>query len=134
MYHHNDGFEDMFKSDVYEDYGVSINDTKDWVFQNGFSKGDVIFVIGPKNIKVGDVIIFNAGAQYPLIHRVIKADDTYSTKGDNYKTNARQLNSEKVIDENQIIGKALFKIPFVGWIKLIFFEGNRPSNERGFCN
>jgi signal peptidase I len=133
MYHHDNGFENTFESDVYSDYGLSLDDTSNWIFQNGFSKGDVIFVVAAKNIEVGDVIIFNAGAQYPLIHRVVGADDSYSTKGDNYKTNDKQLNGEKSISEEQLIGKALFKVPFIGWTKLIFFERGRDPRERGFC-
>jgi len=133
MYHHEDGFENTFESDVYEDYGIFINNTGNWIFQNGFNKGDVIFVVGAKNVEVGDVIIFNGGAQHPLIHRVVEADGGYSTKGDNYKTNTKQLSSEKDISEDQVIGKALFKVPFIGWAKLIFFEGGRSPRERGLC-
>ena len=134
MYHHEDGFGNTFESDIYGDYGISIEDTSNWIFQNGFSKGDVIFVVGAKNINVGDVIIFNGGAQHPLIHRVVEANDSYATKGDNYKTNTRQLDNEKNISEEQLIGKALFKIPFVGWAKLIFFESSRSPRERGLCD
>ena len=134
MYHHENGFEKIFESSVYSNYGINLEDSDDWIFQSGFSKGDVIFVIGAKNVEIGDVIIFNGGAQYPLIHRVIGNGNSYSTKGDNYKTNSRQLNSEKNIPENQLIGKALFKIPFIGWAKLIFFEGGRNPNERGMCS
>jgi len=133
MYHHENGFERTFESDVYENNDLSLEDTGNWIFQNGFSKGDVIFVIGAKNVEIGDVIIFNAGAQYPLIHRVISTDPI-STKGDNYKTNSQQLGVEKNISEEQLVGKALFKIPFVGWAKLIFFEGARDPRERGLCN
>ena len=133
MYHYENGFEQTLESSVYEDFGISLEDTKNWVFQNGFSKGDVIFVVGVDEPEVGDVIIFNAGAQYPLIHRVVEDGDKFSTKGDNYKTNSRQLNSEKDISEDQIIGKALFRVPFVGWAKLVFYEGGRPSNNRGLC-
>ena len=133
MYNHEDWFEKIFESPIYEDYGISLGDTWNWVFQNGFSKGDVIFVVGAKNIEVGDVIIFDGGMQHPLIHRVVGVGDSYATKGDNYKTNSKQLSSEKNISEDQIIGKALFKVPFVGWIKLIFFEGGRSSSDRGFC-
>ena len=134
MYHHDAGFENTFESDVYGDYRLSLADTGNWIFQNGFSKGDVIFVVGTKNVEVGDVIIFNGGAQHPLIHRVVEVDGDYATKGDNYKTNSRQLNSEKSISEDQLIGKALFKVPFVGWAKLIFFEGGRSANNKGLCN
>ena len=134
MYHHEDGFERTFESSVYEDYGLSLSDTIGWDFQNGFSKGDVIFVVGSKDIEVGDVIIFNGGARYPLIHRVVEAEETYATKGDNYKTNALQLNSEKKISEDQLVGRALFKVPFIGWAKLIFFEAGRSPRDRGFCS
>ena len=133
MYHHEAGFDKTFESDVYGDYGISIEDTKNWIFQNGFNKGDVIFVVGAKNVEIGDVIIFNAGAQHPLIHRVIEADNDYSTKGDNYITNPEQLNSERSISEDQFVGKALFKVPFVGWAKLIFFESGRSARDRGLC-
>ena len=133
MYHHEAGFEKTFESPVYESFGISLEDAGNWIFQNGFSKGDVIFVVGVDEPKVGDVIVFEGGAKYPLIHRVVEDGETYSTKGDNYKTNSKQLNSEKSISKEQIIGKALFKVPFVGWAKLIFFEGGRNPSERWLC-
>jgi hypothetical protein len=134
MYHHEDGFERTFESPVYGDNGIDIGDTGEWDFQNGFSKGDVIFVVGAGTPEIGDVIIFNGGARYPLIHRVIGDTGTsYATKGDNYKTNYRQLESEKNISEDQLIGKALFRIPAIGWAKLIFFEAGRSSRDRGMC-
>ncbi|MDH3353151.1 MAG: signal peptidase I [Nanoarchaeota archaeon] len=134
MYHHEDGFEKTFESPVYENHNVSIEDTKNWIFQNGFSKGDVIFVVEAKDIKIGDVIIFNGGTTHPLIHRVIKTGDYYETKGDNDKTNMVQLAQEKYISENQLVGKALFKVPFIGWAKLIFFEGKQNPRNRGLCS
>ncbi len=133
MHHHANGFAKSFKSPVYEKYGLSLSDTKNWAFQNGLNKGDVIFVVGAKKIKIGDIIIFNAGIRYPIIHRVIRANGTYSTKGDNDVTNYEQLPMEKNILKNQILGKALFRIPYIGWIKLIFYEPLRPIEERGIC-
>ena len=59
MYHHDPGFENTFSSSVYGNYDIELEDTDNWVFQNGFSKGDIIFVVGAKNIEIGDVIIFN---------------------------------------------------------------------------
>ena len=134
MYHHEDGFDKILEtSDIYLENGITINDTADWDFQNGFSKGDVMFIVGAKNIKEGDVIVFNAGTTHPLIHRVIRARETYSTKGDNYKTNSGQLQAETKIMNEQILGKALFKIPAIGWAKLILFEWNKSPNSRGLC-
>jgi len=139
MYHQEDGFDSVFSgSDVYGDYGLNLLDTGNWIFQNGFNKGDVIFVVGAKNIEIGDVIIFNAGRELPIIHRVIEiGDDYYATKGDNNDRDERvegQLNEEKHISEDQILGKALFKVPFIGWAKLIFIEFGKSSKERGFCD
>ncbi|MDP2947530.1 MAG: hypothetical protein Q8N88_05440 [Nanoarchaeota archaeon] len=134
MHHYENGFEKIFEtSEVYAKNNISLKDTGNWIFQDGFNKGDIIFVVGADNIEVGDVIIFEAGARYPLIHRIVNIDENYQTKGDNYMTNSKQLSVEKKISENQVLGKALFRIPYAGWIKLIFFEFGRSSNERGFC-
>lgn len=133
MYHYEDGLNQTFESSVYGDYGLSLENSTGWDFQNGFSKGDVIFVVGAENVEIGDIVIFNAGARHPLIHRLVKAGDSYSTKGDNYKTNYRQLEVEKNISQDQLVGKALFRVPFIGWAKLIFFEGGRNSRDRGMC-
>jgi hypothetical protein len=133
MYHHDPGFENTFSSSVYEKYGIILEDSENWIFQNGFSKGDIIFVVGAKNIEIGDVVIFNGGEKHPLIHRVVKTGDNYATKGDNYKTNTNQLTAEKNISEDQLVGKALFRIPAVGWAKLIFFEAGRDDRNKGMC-
>lgn len=134
MHHYDSGFEKIFEtSDVYRNNNITLEETENWVFQNGFNKGDVIFVVGAEKIKAGDVIIFNGGARYPLIHRVVSADEEYATKGDNYKTNPTQLSVEKEISKDQILGKALFRIPHIGWAKLIFFEFRKSPNERGLC-
>jgi len=89
-------------------------------FDNGFRKGDLMIIIGKKasNLKIGDVIIFNAGRTNPVIHRVI-ALNPIQTKGDH---NSGQLSEEKSINENQIIGVAVARVPYVGWVKLFFFE------------
>jgi len=133
MHHPDGGFEKILENDIYADNGISIEDTVGWVFPSGFSKGDVIFVVGDDEPEVGDVIIFNGGASHPLIHRVIDTDGALGTKGDNYITNTGQLPAEKAISQDQIIGKAIFRVPFIGWAKLIFFEWGRPSSQRGMC-
>jgi signal peptidase I len=137
MYHHDDGFNLSFtSSSVYDKYNITIDDTSNWDFQNGFSKGDIIFVVGikPDKVKVGDVVIFEAGARYPLIHRLVDADEPFATKGDNDITNTRQLENEKSINADQLMGKALFRVRGLGWIKLIFYEPLRSSYNRGFCS
>jgi len=44
-----------------------------------------------------------------------------------------QLPSEKEITEDKLIGKAIFKVPAIGWAKLIFFEAGRNQGSRGLC-
>ncbi|MBU0894478.1 MAG: signal peptidase I [Nanoarchaeota archaeon] len=144
MYHSGNLFSDFDswwqKHDTkYEPFVIEKLEFQNYKFKNGFNKGDILFVIGikPEKIKLGDVIIFNANKQNPLIHRVIsiKTDSNgkkiFSTIGDN---NNGQLSIEKNINEDQLIGKAIFKLaPYAGWGKLIFFESFRPESEKGFC-
>lgn len=130
----------------YTELGINKQEFEKYKFSNGFNKGDILFIVGvnTKNIKIGDVIIFNANKKNPLIHRVIgitvdsqTGERIFSTIGDN---NNGQLSIEKTIYEDQIIGKAIFKIaPYLGWGKLIIFEfakeidGNPTTNFEGFC-
>lgn len=122
----------------YLNYEIEKDDFVDFIFKNGFDKGDILFIIKakPEKLKIGDIIIFNAGQQNPVIHRIISienqnGDYIFSTMGDN---NNGQLSIEKNIKEEQLMGKAIFKIaPYVGWGKLIFFEGAKSVSERGFC-
>lgn len=109
------------KGSWYEERDISIGEAESWPLRTGFDKGDIMIVYGRFEPKVGDVIIFNANTQHPIIHRIIniKPDGTLETKGDN---NNAQLPIEKNISENSIIGKAVFRIPKLGWLKLIFVE------------
>jgi hypothetical protein len=88
--------------------------------KNGFRKGDLIIIIGKahEKIKEGDVLIFVANRVHPIIHRVISTNPL-ATKGDH---NSGQLPEEKNIQENQLVGVAVAKVPYVGWIKLFFVE------------
>ena len=131
--YHSESLDQIVGSNLYSQYGISINNTSDWVLKNGFTKGDIIFVLGPNNLKVGDVIIFATNqTPNPIIHRVvnINTDGTYATKGDH---NNGFLSYEKSISKEQILGKAVFKVPVIGWIKLIFFDWKKPIDQRGFC-
>jgi hypothetical protein len=111
---------------------------KSFIFKKGFNKGDILFIIGanPEKLKVGDVIIFNAGQRNPIIHRIIDIDENngeriFSTIGDN---NNGQISFEKNIVSEQMMGKAVFKLaPYLGWGKLIFFEHKKNPSDRGFC-
>ena len=130
--YHSDSLEEVLQNPIYASNGITLEDTSDWSFKRGMNKGDIIFVIGPKNPEVGDVVIFNGGVAHPIIHRVIvDTTNKISTKGDH---NTGMLSIEQDIDKDKLIGKALFRIPYVGWLKLIFFEFSRSAEEKGLCS
>jgi len=122
----------------YSELNISKQGFEDFIFKKGFNKGDILFVIGtkPEKLKIGDVIIFNANQQNPVIHRIIdikqnNGEYIFSTIGDN---NNGQLFFEQNIQEDQIVGKSVFRlVPYLGWVKLVFFETQKPVSERGFC-
>lgn len=122
----------------YFKFGLTQKDFLSFPFKKGFNKGDILFITKgtPENIEVGDIIIFDVNYKNPIIHRVIKITKEnenyiFSTLGDN---NQGQLSFETEISQNQIIGKAQANIlPYVGWVKLIFFEHLKSPDQRGFC-
>ena len=123
----------------YSMFEIEKSDFLDFRFEKGMNKGDILFVIGtnPNRLKIGDVIIFNANQRNPIIHRIVEIknennEKIFSTIGDN---NNGQLSFEKDIKAEEILGKPIVKIaPYLGWIKLVFFEGSKPQSERGFCD
>ena len=148
MYHSNDIFSNFNlwyqRHEIkYSSLNISEQQFSKFSLTNGFSKGDILFVTGvkPQNIKIGDVIIFNSLVQStPVIHRVINItyeNGTYffSTEGDNNNGQLQEPYSnvdETHINQNQIIGKANFiLVPYIGWIKLVFYESQNP--DKGFC-
>ncbi len=108
-------------------YSISKEKFKEYSFNNGFNKGDIMVLYGtePKNIKMGDVIVFvNKENGDPIIHRVIVISTTetgyvYTTKGDHNNDSGA---IDKSIAEDAVIGKAVVRIPLLGWIKIIFVQ------------
>ncbi len=141
-----DGWYTTHESKYFE-LGITKSEFQNFIFRRGFSKGDILFIVGanPDKLKVGDIIAFKSGTRnIPVIHRIIEIKEEnekriFTTIGDNNakvlipSNNAGQVD-ETSIQENQIVGKAVFRItPCLGWIKLIFFEGSKPVSERGLC-
>ena len=87
----------------------------------GITAEELVKQFGLKNYdyKIGEVIIFKVeGQKMPIIHRVIFSNETtFSTKGDH---NNAQWPYEETIRQEQILGKAIGRIPKIGWIKLFF--------------
>ncbi len=144
MYHEGNFFSDYdewweHSSSKYSPFGIDKEEFKKFIFKDGFNKGDILFILGtkPEKLKIGDTIIFNAGQRNPVIHRIIKINEVdgeyiFSTIGDH---NSGQLQEEISINENQIVGRAAFKLaPYIGWGKLIFFEYKQPQINKGFCD
>jgi signal peptidase I len=131
--YHRQPLENILEDPIYDYYGINSEDSENWKFQKGFTKGDIIFSIRPKNVKVGDVIIFDSGksdVRYPIIHRVLRAEESFTTKGDN---NEGLLVYEKEIPRENVLAKSLFRIPYVGWIKLALVDWRKSPENRGFC-
>ena len=119
--------------DFYEDINISYERFETFPFDDGFNKGDVIFLKGeqPSNIEIGDVLVFKAEDpnSYPIIHRVVKkhqldnGEFVFETKGDH---NAAQIRSNSIneynITEEDIIGIGTVRVPFVGYLKIWFVD------------
>lgn len=126
--HHEGSFDQWYSlhGSWYAANNISLEEIKTWPWLNGLDKGDLIIVRRLKDYsyKKGDVIIFKTEQQKtPTIHRIVKIEKNgslfFSTKGD---YNDGQLPYEISIKKEQIIGKAIARIPKVGWIKLFFVE------------
>jgi len=112
---------EIMQSDLYENYKIDEETFKTYPFTNGFNKGDLMVLISPKNAKQGDVIVYAADRADPIIHRAVKVFDndgkTFSTKGDH---NCASAPFEDAIPESHVLGKAVLRVPYLGWVKLGF--------------
>lgn len=117
---HNGYFDDWWErqGSWYEKKGISKEVFQTFDMKNGFSKGDIIFLKGKESFEIGDIIVFTANSNNPIIHRVVaKNEDVYQTKGDANSDSSESL-GETSITNARIIGKALFRVPYLGWIKV----------------
>lgn len=138
---HRQGFDEwwMLHQDQYLQYNITRQQFTGFPLSNGFNKGDIIFLLGVDEDEIvqGDVIVFWGGKAYPIIHRAIAVhmDGTtryFETKGDNNLgqiVNPPYLDERKVLYERPcadqkdgtcdvVLGRALFRIPLLGWVKI----------------
>jgi len=105
----------------YIDHGISRVDFEDYIIHNGFNKGDVIILRGKQDYSLGDIVVYQSSfASYPVIHRVTYINDSENTlivKGDN-----NDSPDPYDVDYDLIEGVAAFKIPYIGWVKILFTE------------
>jgi len=107
----------------YDERGITQDQFETFMFPNGFNKGDIIIIYGQdtKNLKIGDVIVFQSTARIePIIHRIIQIENgEFTTKGDH---NPIVGPIDQGITEKTILGKGVFRIPYLGWIKIWFVD------------
>ena len=127
---HEGNFDSWWESqgDWYLARGIAKENFSQYRFKNGFNKGDIMFLKGSSlnDIGVGDVIVFDGNLKDPIIHRVVRKyaeNDAYflQTKGDHNRDSNIGLKEDK-IGEERVIGKAFFRIPFLGWVKILAVE------------
>jgi len=110
--------------ELYKVYDIDKEEFSTYKFKNGFYKGDVIVLGRFGDSEVGDVLVYKSYTHnYPIIHRVIyinDEDNTFQFKGDNGETN--KVPDSGMVEEDQLLGRALFKIPYVGWLKIAFTD------------
>lgn len=112
------------QKDFYTSYNISKERFSDFPLANGINTGDIIVLTGPPagKIKLGDIIVFTKSGPEPIIHRTVRKwerdnESYFETKGDN---NARVTSIDKSIHEDNVLGKAVFRIPFLGYVKIWF--------------
>jgi len=116
----------------YEGRGISKQQFQTFPFPDGFRKGDVIILwrANQNNLAVGDILVFQSIKVQPLIHRVVRVwqEDGqyfYQTKGDHNQNSYSALRETKISAE-RIYGQGLFRIPYLGWLKIIFVDAVKP--------
>ncbi len=127
MEHDGMGFDSWWESNKgwYLQNGISQSDLEGSIFRNGFNKGDIIVLLGtnPAKVKEYDVIVYSSdNYKYPIIHRVVDIESSgnqyaFRTKGDN-----NPVTDPSDVKESQVLGKAVFRVPLLGWIKIMFTE------------
>lgn len=125
---HQGSFEDWLGShgEWYFERNFTRENLLAFEFIDGLDKGDIVVTKKVDSYNVGDIIIFQTSVQRtPIIHRIVGYDwigNDFETKGDN---NQEQLLYEKEIEPEQILSKAVLRIPKIGWIKLAIVESLR---------
>jgi len=126
MEHHPRGFDEWWSTneDFYLRYNITKFEFDNYPFRNGFNKGDIMILAGTDEPRRGTVLVYWSGKPYPIIHRYI-GDNTednvtyFMSKGDNnYGMVVSSDLDERHITEDRVIGKAIFRIPYLGYVKI----------------
>ena len=117
----------------YEERGITKEQFAQFPLKDGFRKGDVIIIwrANSNNLDIGDVLVFQGNKPQPIIHRLVKMWDEegqtyYQTKGDHNSQSISGSLGETKIKEERIYGQSIFRIPYLGWIKILFVDAVKP--------
>ena len=84
--------------------------------------------IEAEKISAGDVVVFFSSRKDPIIHRVVGKGEKdgkiyFHTKGDNNEDSIRSnALDETKVNEDAVIGKAVLRVPLLGYIKIWFVD------------
>lgn len=136
---HYDDFKESFDNywegcgSWYEEQGIYKQQFRAFPFPDGFDKGDIILLwrANRDNLEVGDILIFQGNRPQPLIHRIVKVWEedgelSYQTKGDHNGGILTGEGGEEQISEERIYGQGLLRVPYLGWVKILFVDLVRP--------
>jgi signal peptidase I len=125
-----------------KNFNISQSEFNSFAYSSGMNRGDVIIVYGkePSQINQGDIILFKGQDKIklpngeeesrfylnygPIIHRVVDIEEKnntfyYTTKGDN---NIQTVKYERDIPQEDVIGVAVLRIPYLGLINYFAYE------------
>ncbi len=127
------------QGEFYAEYDTSKDEFKEYRFKNGFNKGDIMVLYGvrPKDLKEGDVLVFQSSRPDPIIHRIVKIRQDegkfyYQTKGDHNPTSIKggimnclaetniPLEATIGYQKHERASVAVMRVPFLGYIKIWF--------------
>lgn len=116
---HEQGFEDWWDAagGFYAGKGISKNEFQGFPTANGFSRGDLLFVVRQQP-RIGDIIIYQRDAQsVVIVHRVVAVtENAYVTKGDNNR------DPDPPVAGDAIFGKAVFAVPLLGYPRTLLHD------------
>lgn len=131
MDHHGEDFDSWWSQNkaFYLEKGITKEMFEEYSFKNGFKKGDLMVLTGisREEVEQGKVVVFLSKKPYPIIHRVVDVHESFfETKGD---ANSLQIQPpyDSQLDETKVpygsvVGKAVIRIPFIGYVKIVFAE------------
>ncbi|UCG95179.1 MAG: signal peptidase I [archaeon] len=110
--------------------------------------GDIVIIRGEETYETGEIIVFEGWETEPIIHRVVAEAEgesveklegwneltdeyiaemaynrgkIYITKGDN-NPRCDQCSKKLPVTESLVYGKAVARIPYLGWVKILAVE------------